>query len=181
MSEKNNKKISKMMSLVLRHKPSHIGVQLDENGWVSVKELINGIKNKGVSINEVLLKEIVEGNDKQRFIFSDDGLNIRANQGHSIEVDVQLNQVEPPEVLYHGTVQKFIENIKKEGLIKMNRLHVHLSKDKETAVKVGSRRGQPIILEIDAASMHKEGISFFLSENGVWLTDFVSSDYIKNL
>ncbi len=167
-----------MMSLILRHQPSFIGVTLDTNGWLQIDRLINGINKKGIELDKATLLTIVQENDKQRFVISDDGNKIRANQGHSIKVDVELKLTTPPKILYHGTVDKFLESIKSEGLKKMNRQHVHLSADNDTAIKVGARRGKPIILEIDTGKMNEDGFEFFKSKNGVWLTDHVLPDYI---
>jgi putative RNA 2'-phosphotransferase len=177
--KKQHKHISKFMSLVLRHNPAVIGVQLDDEGWLSVAKLLDGINAKGIKVDLETLKEIVETNDKKRFAFNEDYTFIRANQGHSVQVDVGLASIDPPEFLYHGTVMKFMVTIRADGLKKMSRLHVHLSKDLETATKVGSRRGKPIILEIESKQMHDEGYLFYLSKNGVWLTDHVPAKYIR--
>lgn len=176
---KDLKHISKFLSLVLRHSPEVIGIKADEQGWVNVDELIEKSKRKHVKFDFETLEEVVFTNDKQRFAFNDDQSKIRANQGHTIKVDLQFKPVKPLEVLYHGTVEKFLNNIKTDGLQKMQRLHVHLSKDQKTAIKVGSRRGKPIILEIDALKMHEDGHEFYLSENGVWLCNEVPAQYIK--
>lgn len=175
----NSTHISKFLSLVLRHKPEEIGLQLNENGWANVNKLIEKINSKGMTLNFELLQNIVDTNDKKRFAFNDDKTLIRANQGHSIEVELQLQEAVPPEFLYHGTVEKFLASIQKEGLKKMSRQHVHLSKDKETAIKVGSRRGKPVILTIHAQQMHEDGCIFYLSQNEVWLADAVHLQYIK--
>lgn len=176
MNEKRNKKISKYLSLLLRHKPETIGLMLDENGWADVESLIS---NPKIDFNLDELKEVVRTNDKQRFTFNEDQTRIRASQGHSLkEVDLELEKSTPPDVLYHGTVEKFIDSIRKTGLQKMNRNHVHLSADLETANKVAGRRGKPIILEIDTAKMLNDGHEFYLSQNGVWLTDQVEVGYI---
>jgi len=175
----NTRRISKMMSLILRHNPSVINATLDENGWLSVDELIKGMNAKGYEMNREMLDEIVATNNKKRFAFSEDKRNIRANQGHSIEVDVELREEMPPELLYHGTVQKFIPRIQKDGLKKMSRQHVHLSQDRATAENVGGRRGKPIVLLINTREMHRNGFTFYLSENNVWLTDNVPAKYIE--
>ncbi len=177
--EKQLKHISKLLSLVLRHQPEHIGLTLNENGWANVEELIQKVNEKRVVLDFSTLQVVVETNDKRRFAFNEDKTLIRANQGHSIEVELNLKNQRPPEFLYHGTVQKFLAAIKKEGLQKMSRQHVHLSKDKETAMKVGSRRGSPVILIIRANEMSKEGYTFYLSDNDVWLTDEVPVRYIQ--
>ncbi len=176
---KQHKNISKLMSLVLRHQPEYIDVELDENGWLDVNELISGINRKGINADNDLIKEIVVSNGKQRFIFNEDQTRIRANQGHSVNVDVELKQVIPPEYLFHGTVPRFMENIEVEGLKKMSRNHVHLSEEKETALNVGSRRGKPIVLTVKSGEMHRDAIAFYRSENGVWLTGNVVPKYIE--
>ncbi len=180
MNEKDKKRISKFLSLVLRHQPEYINLNLDQNGWADVLELQEKSKTKNIHFSIEELREIVETNDKKRFSFSKDASLIRANQGHSVKtIDLQLEAIKPPEVLYHGTVEKFIASIKATGLEKRNRQHVHLSADLETATKVGSRRGKPIILKIQAQKMHEEGFAFFLSANGVWLTDRVPKKFIE--
>lgn len=176
MSNTNITQISKYLSLILRHQPQSIGLVLDPNGWADVDELLNKSKLK-FSFQQLV--EVVEKNDKQRFILSDDQTKIRANQGHSIKIDLDLTPQIPPPILYHGTVEKYLDSIRIEGLKKMNRNHVHLSKDIETAQKVGSRRGIAIILKIDAKAMNNDEILFYCSENGVWLTDNVPTKYIS--
>ena len=181
MNEKTAKSVSKFLSLVLRHSPETIELELDENGWADVDELIEKC-NKNGSQNEMtaeLLDYVVANNDKKRFAFNEDKTKIRASQGHSISVELNLNEAEPLEFLYHGTVDKFLENIKKEGLQKMSRQHVHLSKDRETAIKVGSRRGAAQILIVRSGEMFRDGFKFYLSENNVWLTDEVPAKYIE--
>ncbi|WP_281866876.1 RNA 2'-phosphotransferase [Flavobacterium sp. GSB-24] len=179
MNEKETKSISKFLSLVLRHSPEKIGLKLDEKGWADVNELIEKCTKKGNRLDAELLDYVVENNDKKRFAFNEDKTKIRASQGHSISVDLNLTETEPSEYLYHGTVGKFIESIQKEGLKKMSRQHVHLSKDKETAIKVGSRRGAAQILTVKSGAMHRDGFKFYLSENNVWLTDVVPAKYIE--
>jgi len=174
------KKISKLLSFVLRHNPDALGIELDQNGWANKKELILAIKeHNGIEVSESDIDTIVETNDKKRFILSEDGKSIRANQGHSINVDVQLKEFPPPEYLFHGTVNRFKSDIMREGLKKMKRKHVHLSSDIDTAINVGRRRGKAIILRIKAGDMQLDGYKFYLSENGVWLTDHVPSEYIE--
>lgn len=173
------KHISKFLSLVLRHKPGEIGISMDSEGWVDVKELLEKCSAKKRYINLELLQQIVNTNDKQRFAFNHDHTKIRASQGHTVEVDLKLEPVEPLEFLYHGTVAKFIDNIRETGLQPMERMHVHLSKDLETAIKVGSRRGKPVILKIKASEMHKDGHAFYVSANGVWLCEAIPSKYIE--
>jgi putative RNA 2'-phosphotransferase len=176
---KDLKHISKFLSLILRHKPQEIGLSLDENGWAQVEELIEKSKQKNVKFDKVILQEVVRTNDKKRFAFNEDGTKIRANQGHTIEVDVELSEQEPPSELFHGTVDKFLGSIRQTGLQKMQRLHVHLSKDLETAIKVGGRRGKPVILTVNAKQMFNEGFKFYLSANNVWLCDNVPAKYIN--
>ncbi|MBS1636684.1 MAG: RNA 2'-phosphotransferase [Bacteroidetes bacterium] len=176
---KDLKHISKFLSLILRHKPEEIGIHMDANGWVSVDELIEKCNTHNHKLTFDLLEEVVFTNDKQRFTFSDDYMSIRANQGHTVQVDLQLDAQQPPEYLFHGTVAKFMDAIRENGLLKMQRQHVHLSKDLETAVKVGSRRGRPIILKINAAAMHLDGYTFYHSKNGVWLCHEVPVKYIQ--
>lgn len=175
------KNISKFLSLVLRHKPEEIGLELDQNGWANVDELLMKINNKGISIDFEILEEVVTNNDKQRFTFDDTYTRIRANQGHSLNVNLELQAAEPPELLYHGTVDRFLDGIRQNGLLKMNRQHVHLSKDEETAVIVAKRRGKPVLLTIQSGKMHREGHTFYRSENGVWLCDTVPVEYIPQL
>ncbi len=174
------KKIGKFLSLVLRHDPGAAGIRLDDNGWADVKELIHGVNETGRTLDLEMLKEIVRTNDKKRFSFSDDGTRIRANQGHSIQVDVELKAAVPPDVLYHGTATRFLGSIlnAKEGLRAGSRLYVHLSKDYDTAVKVGMRHGVPAVLRVDASGMMRDGFVFYLSENGVWLVERVPVKYL---
>lgn len=179
MNEKAAKNISKFLSLVLRHSPETINLKLDENGWADVEELMEKCSKNGNELNTDLLDYVVVNNDKKRFAFNEDKTKIRASQGHSISVELNLNEVEPSEFLYHGTVEKFLENIQKEGLQKMSRQHVHLSKDRDTAIKVGGRRGVPQILTVKSGEMFKDGFKFYLSENNVWLTDEVPPKYIQ--
>lgn len=180
MNEKEKKGISKYLSYVLRHHPESVHLTLDSNGWVSVAALIEQSKLKNIQLTKAMLKEIVETNDKKRFAFNEDHSKIRANQGHSVQnIDLGLTEVEPPETLYHGTVARFLEAIRAEGLIKGNRQHVHLSADKKTAINVGSRRGKAVVLEVKAAEMYQQGYVFYLSENGVWLTEQVPEKFIE--
>lgn len=178
MNEKITKDISKFLSLVLRHAPEKIELQIDENGWITVNELIKQCNKFHKKIDLELLNYVVETNDKKRFAFNDDKTKIRASQGHSISVDLNIETIIPPDFLFHGTVDEFIMSIKKEGLKKMSRQHVHLSQIEETAIKVGSRRGKPIILIVNSKQMHLDGFVFYLSENRVWLTDGVPAKYI---
>ncbi len=175
----NYEKLSVFISLVLRHKPEAAYITLDEHGWADVEELIRGVNKTGRTMSREDLEIIVATSNKQRYRFNEDMTKIRANQGHSIPVDVELEQRQPPEVLYHGTATRFLDGILKEGLRPMTRLHVHLSASRETAGSVGKRHGQPVVLTVEAGRMHREGIPFFLSENGVWLTKEVPAEYIK--
>ncbi len=170
--------ISKFLAKHLRHAPEALGLTLRPDGWVSVDELLAASERVGFSIGYDELIECVETNDKQRFAFDDSGDLIRANQGHSVEVDLQLEERQPPDVLYHGTVERFLGLIMVDGLKKGKRHHVHLSKDVETARKVGARRGKPIILQVDSGKMYGAGFKFFLSTNGVWLTDTVPATFL---
>ncbi len=174
--------ISKFLSRVLRHKPKAIGITLDEAGWIDVDELLRAMEAAGKPLTRAVLEEVVQTNDKQRFSFSEDGTKIRANQGPSIKtIDLGLTAQSPPEVLYHGTVAKNLTSIQKQGLQKRARQYVHLSADIETATRVGSRRGEPVILEINAGQMHEADYQFFISENGVWLTDSVPPQFIARM
>ena len=179
MSPSRITKISKFLSLVLRHDPQKIGIKLDEAGWVGVGDLLNALAKSGFPVAETELRQVVETNDKKRFGFSDDGEQIRANQGHSVSVELGYEPVVPPEILYHGTVDRFLNSIRSVGLIKGERHHVHMSLDAHTAMKVGERRGLPVILRVRSAQMHLDGIAFFETANGVWLTDHVDPRYIE--
>ncbi|MEP1489725.1 MAG: RNA 2'-phosphotransferase [Algibacter sp.] len=175
----NKNNISRFLSLVLRHDPDKIGITLDSQGWIDVEILLNQMNTHGKTFDFNQLCEVVETNDKKRFAFNDDKTRIRANQGHSIAVDLQYEAIQPPEYLYHGTVAKFMDAIKENGLLKMSRHHVHLSESLETATKVGARRGNPIILTVRSGEMFKQGKTFFKSDNDVWLTDEVSTEFIN--
>lgn len=169
---------SRFLSLVLRHDPGRAGVSLDPHGWVEIEALLAGCRRAGHHLTPERLREIVETNDKKRFALSPDGLRIRAQQGHSVDVDLALTAETPPELLFHGTVSRFLPAIRREGLRPMNRHHVHLSADRETARRVGARRGSPVVLTVDAARMHADGHRFGVSGNGVWLTDSVPPAYL---
>ncbi|MDQ3279551.1 MAG: RNA 2'-phosphotransferase [Bacteroidota bacterium] len=177
--EKEFTRLSKFLSLILRHQPQVIGLQLDAQGWAAVKELLQKLKDKQHPLNRETLEHIVATNNKKRFAFSKDGTKIRASQGHSLAVDLGYTPVPPPSILYHGTATSNREAILREGLQKRKRQHVHLSTDKETARRVGQRHGQPIVFEVAAAAMYGNGYLFFCSENGVWLTDSVPPQYLR--
>lgn len=173
------KDISKYLSLVLRHQPETLGIELDKAGWTDVDTLLQKLTMQGMHVDFELLKQVVDNNDKKRFIFNEDFTKIRANQGHSVEVDLGLNPIEPPDYLYHGTAEKNLKAILIEGLKKGNRQHVHLSADKETAIKVGKRHGKPVVLSVQSRQMSQRGLFFYLSENNVWLADYVPREYLK--
>ena len=175
--EKSTKSASKFISLILRHRPEVIGIALDEHGWANVEELIEGIRRTRPFSME-MLEEIVATDNKQRYSFNEDRTLIRANQGHSIPVDVELPEKEPPEILFHGTGEKSVASIERSGLRPGSRLYVHLSPDEETAVKVGRRHGKPVVFRVEAGRMHREGYKFYLSVNGVWLTKEVPAEYL---
>ena len=172
------KDVSKYMSLILRHKPDAIGITLDEHGWANVDELIAGIA-KDNEFNMEILEEIVRTDEKQRYSINEDKTLIRANQGHSIPVDVELEELVPPEILWHGTGEKYVTSIDKQGLIPKSRLYVHLSKDEETAINVGSRHGKPVIYLVSAKKTYEDGYKFYRSVNGVWLTKGVPLQYLQ--
>lgn len=169
---------SRFLSLILRHKPQAAGIALDEHGWASVEDLLRGV-SKTHPLTMVQLEEIVRTDDKQRYSFNNDKTKIRANQGHSIPVDVDLVECEPPELLYHGTGQKYFDSIIKNGLVAKSRLYVHLSEDLETAKAVGLRHGTPVVFAVSSGQMYRDGIRFYRSENGVWLTNYVSPGYLR--
>lgn len=173
----SKREVSKFIALILRHKPEVIGISLDEHGWANVEELIEGIR-KTRDFDMEMLEEIVRTDNKQRYSFNEDKTLIRANQGHSIPVDVELEICEPPEFLWHGTGQKYVESIDREGLVPKNRLYVHLSPDVETAVNVGKRHGKPFVYRVNAKEMSRDGIVFYKSVNGVWLVKTVPQKYL---
>lgn len=180
MNEQDKKKISKFLSLILRHQPETINLTLDGSGWADVGELREKCAKHKIDFTLEDLDEVVETNDKKRFIFNEDKTKIRANQGHSIDIDLALEPQQPPEFLYHGTARSNVDSIVEKGIERRNRQHVHLSLDKETATKVGMRHGKPVILTIRTGKMFDDGVLFYLSENKVWLTDFVDAKYICN-
>lgn len=171
-------RFSKFLSLILRHDPGRIGLTLDASGWADVDELLTKAANAGHTISREQLAKVVAQNHKQRFRFSEDGTRIRANQGHSLEVDLGLEPRIPPTILYHGTATRFLESIQQTGLHRRSRQHVHLSADVETAQKVGQRHGKPVILTVDAAAMQADGYTFYCSDNSVWLVDVVPAVYL---
>jgi putative RNA 2'-phosphotransferase len=181
MDNKRLVRISKYLSLHLQHEPERLGLALEEGGWVEVGALLAACENDGFRLTRAELEEVVVRNDKQRFSFDETGTRLRANQGHSVEVDLQLEPVVPPPLLYHGTPERFVAAILARGLMKMKRHHVHLSPTLETARKVGARRGRPVLLAVDAAAMHAAGHSFYVSANGVWLVDAVPPEYLRLL
>ena len=176
--DKDLAKVSRFLSYVLRHNPGEIGLTLDEAGWVEVDALLAACARHGNVIPLDTLRKVVETNEKSRFAFSEDGRRIRASQGHSVDGELGYEPATPPDVLYHGTVDDFVPAIRKDGLKKMGRHHVHLSADQKTAMKVGERRGRPVLLRINAAVMRDRGLVFYRSANGVWLTEAVPAEYI---
>jgi putative RNA 2'-phosphotransferase len=179
MNEKDTTRISKFLSLVLRHQPETIGLVLDENGWADTAELIEKLNQHGAAVTQEIMQHVVATNNKKRFAFNDDESRIRANQGHSVEVELNLPQQVPPAILYHGTGEKSVASILENGLVKRERHHVHLSGDITTAKAVGQRHGKPAIFEVAALQMQQDGNTFYLSENGVWLVDTVPAKYLK--
>lgn len=179
--ERRLERLSKFISMILRHKPQVIGITLDEHGWADVDELIKGINETGeeVEFSKATLETIVKTDKKQRYSVSQDKTLIRANQGHSIPVDVELEKKEPPKILYHGTGVKSVKAIQEQGLLPMERLYVHLSTDVETATNVGKRHGTPVIFKVNTEQMQKDGYDFFQSVNGVWLTKEVPAKYLE--
>ncbi len=171
--------ISRYIALLLRHHPEKAGLCLDEHGWVEVEALIQGVRRRYPEFNRAVLDEIVARDSKQRYAYNQDKTCIRANQGHSIPVDVELKQALPPTVLYHGTGEKYVESIQKVGLIPKSRLYVHLSTDIQTAIQVGKRHGQPVVYQIDTQQMIHDGFIFYISANHIWLTKAVPVQYLK--
>ena len=179
MDKKETTQLSKYLSYVLRHRPDEIGIELDDAGWISVDELLEAMRGDGKDVTIAMLQHVVSTNSKRRFAFNEDQSQIRANQGHSIKVELGYEPSEPPELLYHGTVEHFIALIRAEGIKKGKRHDVHLSPSLETAADVGSRRGKPIILVVRARELHNDGHKLYLTPNGVWLTDCVPVKYIE--
>jgi putative RNA 2'-phosphotransferase len=172
-------RFSKFMSKVLRHDPQSVGLRLDDAGWVDVDELLGAAKGAGVGMDRETLERVVAENDKKRFALSPDGQRIRASQGHSVAVELGLEPVTPPEVLYHGTADRNLDSIRAQGLIPGRRTHVHLSADEATAVNVGQRHGRPVVLRVAAGALHRAGHPFYRSDNGVWLTAAVPPEHIE--
>lgn len=181
MASPKDTSVSKLLSLVLRHEPGTIGITLDESGWTHVPALLDALSLHGKPIDRAELARIVRESDKQRFAFSEDGSKIRANQGHSVQVELGYEARQPPELLFHGTVARFLDPIQREGLRKGERHHVHLSATRDLAATVGKRRGAPVILEVTCGVMAREGFVFFVSTNGVWLTDHVPPRFLRQL
>ena len=179
MQHKQIVRISKYLSLHLRHQPERLGLELGPGGWVSVEDLLAACARDRMHISLAELIEVVRGNDKHRFAFDESGLRIRANQGHTTEVDLQLEAREPPATLLHGTAQQFVPVILDKGLKKMDRHHVHLTESEETALKTGRRKGKPVRLEVDASGLHAAGRLFYLTANAVWLVEDVPPAYLK--
>lgn len=179
MSKKNTD-ISKFLSYVLRHKPEAIGLSLDNEGWAIISDLILCSVKEGYTLDNNLLRNIVDSSDKKRFTISDDGLRIRAAQGHSTQqVNIAYTEKKPPDILYHGTASRFISAIREQGLIPLSRQYVHLSPDEDTAIQVGQRHGKPLVLKIKALNMYEQGFKFFQADNGVWLTYTVPYRFIQ--
>jgi putative RNA 2'-phosphotransferase len=179
MNEKDTIQTSKFLSLILRHAPERVGLTLGEAGWVGVDELLTAVNRHGKALTFEQLQHIVATSDKKRFAFSDDGFRIRANQGHSVEVDLQYAPQVPPEILYHGTATRFVDSIRQNGLMRMERHDVHLSAETKVTMQVGGRHGKPVLLTIRAGEMHRAGHVFRRSTNGVWLVKRVPKEFIE--
>lgn len=181
MDNKRIVRISKYLSLHLRHQPEHLGLELEEGGWVDIATLLAACASNGFPLTRAELEEVVVRNDKQRFSFDELGTRLRANHGHSVEVDLQMEPAVPPPLLYHGTPERSVAAIVRTGIAKMKRQHVHLSTTIEVARTVGARRGAPVLIAVDAAAMHRDGLVFFRSDSGIWLTDHVPPQYLRPL
>ncbi|MEU1122952.1 RNA 2'-phosphotransferase [Streptomyces sp. NPDC005899] len=177
MNDQRTVKVSKYLSKHLRHQPERIGITLDANGWVDIEAVLRACALHGFPVTREEIDHVVETNDKRRFAVADG--RIRASQGHTVAVDLGLSPVQPPPYLYHGTVSRVLDAVRAEGLRPMARHHVHLSPDRETATRVGARRGSPVVLSVDAGAMHREGHAFYVSENGVWLTETVPPQFLR--
>lgn len=171
--------ISKFLSLVLRHRPEMIGIQLDKNGWTDIRDLIEKANHYGISFDRETLHQIVAINSKKRFAFNESMEKIRASQGHSIDIELGYEKRKPPAILFHGTCDRFVDSILKTGLEKRGRQHVHLSSDLDTSITVGQRHGKPFVFKVFAEQMYNDDFEFFISENGVWLTDNVPTKYLR--
>ncbi len=178
-SENQLRNISKFLSLILRHKPETIGIEIDKSGWTDVNILIENANKYGIKFDLEILKHIVATNSKKRFAFNDDLDKIRASQGHSLKIELGYTNQKPPEILFHGTSEKSVASILNNGLEKQNRQHVHLSSDIETALKVGQRHGKPIVFKVLAEEMYNDNFEFFISDNNVWLTNNVPEKYLE--
>ena len=181
MNEKERINLSKFLAYILRHNPSAVGISLDERGWADVDELIKGINATGRSIDRDLLEQIVREDKKGRYSFNEDKSKIRANQGHSVSVEVEMDERVPPDILYHGTAKRFLESIKEHGILRRSRNFVHLSGDIKTAFVTGSRHGEPVVLAIGTKEMAAEGYRFYLSANGVWQSSDIPWKYVKRI
>ena len=181
MEKRRLVKISKYLSRHLRHRPEDLGLTLEPGGWVEVEALLEASGRRGFRISRPELEEVVARNDKRRFAFDNSGDRIRAQQGHSVPVDLGLVPADPPPELYHGTGERSAESIRKKGLQKMRRHHVHLSADPDTATRVGRRHGKPVVLVVDAGAMRRDRWTFYRSGNGVWLVDHVPPEYLRLL
>lgn len=178
MAERSDTSLSKFLSLVLRHEPGTVGIELDAQGWVKVEALLRALAQHGHDVDRAKLEHLVRTSDKRRFALSADGSQIRANQGHSVDVELGYAPATPPEVLFHGTVARFLPAIRARGLLKGERHHVHLSATQDVAIQVGSRRGQAVVIAVAAGEMARSGSDFFLSDNGVWLTAHVPARFL---
>lgn len=171
---------SKFLSYVLRHEPEAIELTLDKEGWAVIDDLILRAGNKGYALDKDLIFNVVESSEKKRFTISEDGLRIRAAQGHSTQqVNITYAEKTPPDILYHGTATRFIAQIREQGLLALSRQYVHLSSDEDTAVQVGQRYGKPVLLKIKATDMYEKGFKFYQADNGVWLTAHVPYEFIQ--
>ena len=175
----NQRSASKFLSFVLRHDPGAIGLTLEDGGWVAVDALLDALALHGKPLHRASLERLVRENDKQRFAFSSDGRKIRASQGHSVDVDLGYVAMHPPDLLYHGTVERFLPSIRVDGLLRGKRHHVHLSEGPDAAVSVGARRGRPLVIQVAAGAMAHQGYQFFRSANGIWLTDRVPPQFLR--
>ena len=179
INEKQLTQLSKFLSLVLRHQPGTIGITLDSNGWTDVNELLEKANNRGIKLDRETLDYIVATNSKKRFAFNDTLDKIRTSQGHSVEIELDYQSQSPPEILYHGTCENSVQSIMETGIEKRGRQHVHLSSNMETAMQVGQRHGKPYVFKVLARQMYTDNFQFYLSDNGVWLTDYVPGKYLR--